>query len=317
MNDNYCSQMVNTGQQNCPYIKRINLLNQNSPFNLDNETAYQAWRARKLENYPNKLSDLIVEVNDPRQLTQAEHSAILVRCQAANMAIYASPIKNEDKEIPRELGKQFNLIQLDNNMCADEDAITSLKVAAAEDGERQTYIPYTNRPINWHTDGYYNPLDKQIYGLILHCVHSAKEGGENALLDHEIAYILLRDENPDFINALMQPEVMCIPPNVIEGEEIRPNRCGPVFSLDNANNLHMRYTKRTRSVNWKNDKITQEAVQFLTKILDSDSAYIFRATLQAGQGLISNNVLHDRSKFADDDQQRLLYRARYYQRIAV
>lgn len=291
----------------------------NSPFNLDNETAYQAWRARKLENYPQNLSDLIVEVNDPRQLTSAEHAAILARCQAANMAIYASRLKNEDKDIPRELGKQFNLSQLDNNMCADEDAITSLTVAAAEDGERQTYIPYTNRPIHWHTDGYYNSLDKQIYGLILHCVRSAKQGGENALLDHEIAYILLRDENPDYIHALMQPDVMCIPPNVVEGKEIRPTRCGPVFFLDSGGNLHMRYTKRTRSINWKNDQITSAAVQFLANMLDSsDTSYIFRATLQAGQGLISNNVLHDRSKFTDsDNQQRLLYRARYYQRIIV
>ncbi len=296
---------------------RINLLIHNSPFNLDNETAYQVWRERKLENYPNNISDLIVEVNDPRQLTPAEHAAILARCQAANMAIYASPLKNADKAIPRELGKQFNLTQLDNNMCADDDAITSLTVASVGDGKRQTYIPYTNRPIHWHTDGYYNLLDKQIYGLILHCVHSAKQGGENALLDHEIAYILLRDENPDYIHALMQPDVMCIPPNVTKtGEEIRPTRCGPVFSLYNST-LHMRYTKRTRSIDWKNDQITPAAVQFLANTLDSDSNYIFRATLQAGQGLISNNVLHDRSKFADDDEQRLLYRARYYQRITV
>jgi hypothetical protein len=285
---------------------------------LDNEAAYKAWRAQKLENYPNNISDLIVEVNDPRQLTESEHSAILARCQAANMAIYASPLKTEDKEIPRKLGEQFNLTQLDNNMCADEDAITSLTVAAAEDGKRQTYIPYTDRPIHWHTDGYYNPLDKQIYGLLLHCVRSAKAGGENALMDHEIAYILLRDENPDYIHALMQPDVMCIPPNVIKGEEIRPTRCGPVFSLDSVGNLHMRYTKRIRSINWKNDSITQAAVQFLAKTLDSDSHYIFRATLQAGQGLISNNVLHDRSKFTDSENEpRLLYRARYYQRIAV
>jgi len=292
----------------------MNLQTENSPFNLDNDKAYQAWRARKLENYPSDFSALVVEINDPRRLTRAEHEAILTRCQLANMAIYASPLKNEDKAIPHELGKQFSLTQLDNNMCADEDAITSLTVASG--GTRQTYIPYTNRPIHWHTDGYYNALDKQIYGLLLHCVRSAEKGGENALLDHEIAYILLRDENPDYIHALMQPEVMCIPPNVTNGEEIRPTRCGPVFSLTPGGSLHMRYTKRKRSITWQSDKLTQAAVQFLEKILDSDSAYIFRATLQAGQGLISNNVLHDRSGFTEDNQQRLLYRGRYYQRIA-
>ncbi|MCP5430235.1 MAG: taurine catabolism dioxygenase TauD, partial [Chromatiaceae bacterium] len=37
-----------------------------------------------------------------------------------------------------------------------------------------------------------------------------------------------------------------------------------------------------------------------------------------GWGLISNNVLHDRSGFEDDPdpaRKRLLYRARYYDRI--
>jgi hypothetical protein len=294
-----------------------NLTDNNSPFNLDNDKAYQDWRARKLENYPSDFSQLIVEVNDPRQLTRAEHEAIKARCQVANMAIYASPMKNADKAIPKELAQHFDLTHLDNNMCADEDSITSLTVASS--GERQTYIPYTNRPIHWHTDGYYNPLNQQIYAVLLHCVQPAQTGGENALLDHEIAYIMLRDENPDYIQALMQPNVMCIPPNVAKGAEIRPTRCGFVFSVTTSGFLHMRYTKRTRSITWKEDKITQAAVQCLENLLDSDSPYIFRATLEAGQGLICNNVLHDRSGFSDSTashEQRLLYRARYYDRIA-
>ncbi len=295
-----------------------NLIPNNSPFDLNNDNAYQAWRARKLENYPSDLSQLIVEVNDPRQLTRAEHEAIQARCQVANMAIYVSPLKDEDKAIPKKLGEQFNLTHLDSNMCADDDSITSLTVAPK--GERQTYIPYTNRPIHWHTDGYYNVLDKQIYGLLLHCVRSAQTGGENALLDHEIAYIMLRDENPDYIRALMLPNVMCIPANITTGaEEIRPTRCGTVFSVTPSGYLHMRYTKRTRSITWKLDKMTQAAVRYLENRLDSDSPYIFRGTLQTGHGLICNNVLHDRSGFTDPteaDQQRLLYRARYYDRIA-
>ncbi len=298
---------------------RINILAQqtiDNPFNLDNDNAYQAWKSRKLEHYPSDLSALIVEINDPCNLTRAEHAAILARCCVANMAIYVSPVKGENKAALHELGKQFGLTQLDSNMCADDDSLTSLTVA--ESGTRQTYIPYTNKPIHWHTDGYYNLLDKQIYALLLHCVRSAQKGGENALLDHEIAYIMLRDENPDYIHALMQPDVMCIPPNVTTGEEIRPTRCGPVFSVTPAGKLHMRYTKRTRSITWKTDKTTQSAVQFLQNFLESDSPYILRGALQTGQGLISNNVLHDRSGFTDStepNQQRLLYRGRYFQRI--
>ncbi len=297
----------------------MNTIDDNSPFSLDNDKAYQAWRARKLENYPSDLSALVVEINDPRLLSPAEHDAILARCKRFNMAIYASPLKDEDKAFSHEISKQFALTQLDSNMCADEDSITSLTVAAETDGIRQTYIPYTNKPIKWHTDGYYNALDRQIYALLLHCVRSAKEGGENALLDHEIAYILMRDENPEYIQALMQADAMCIPANVVDGKELRPLRCGPVFSIGPGGSLHMRYTKRTCSITWKEDKATRAAVLFLEKLLDSDSPYIFRGTLQAGQGLVSNNVLHDRSGFTDPTdtkQQRLLYRGRFFQRVA-
>lgn len=288
---------------------------QNNPFNLDDNPAYQEWRTRKLENYPSNLAELIVEVNNPHRLTTAEQARILNCCKIANMVIYASGLTDADKSISHDLGKQFGLTGLDSNMGADDDGITSLTVANA--GDKQEYIPYTNRQIHWHTDGYYNTSDKQIRALLLHCVRNAPDGGENALLDHEIAYILLRDENPEYIHALMQPEVMCIPPNIVAGEELRPISCGPVFSTDSNGNLHMRYTKRTRSIVWKDDAITQAAVKFLENILDSDSKYIFHATLQAGQGLLSNNVLHDRSGFNDSrEQKRLLYRARYYQRIA-
>ena len=38
-------------------------------------------------------------------------------------------------------------------------------------------------------------------------------------------------------------------------------------------------------------------------------------TLAPGQGLICNNVLHDRTGFHDNGPARLLYRGRYYDRI--
>jgi hypothetical protein len=40
--------------------------------------------------------------------------------------------------------------------------------------------------------------------------------------------------------------------------------------------------------------------------------------MQPGMGLLCNNVLHDRSAFTDDAlNPRLLYRARYLDRIAL
>ena len=287
-----------------------------TPFDPDNETGYLAWREQKLHAYPENIEELIVEVKDPGRLTKAEHAAIHARCRKTNMAIYAGPGGSDpDKAIPKALGEQFGLTQLDRNMGADDDGVTALKVVEGE--WRNTYIPYTNRPIHWHTDGYYNTATEQIRGLILHCLSAAARGGENALLDHEIAYIHLRDANPDYIRALMKTDAMTIPANIREGEEIRPARSGPVFSVLADGPLHMRYTARTRSIEWSAEPATQAAVNTLVAFLDSPSAYIYRATLQPGQGLICNNVLHDRSGFDDDDEHtRQLYRLRYYQRIA-
>jgi hypothetical protein len=287
-----------------------------SPFDLDNDAAYHAWLENKMDDYPQSLEDIIVEINDPRKLSTAEHKVIHDLVKKTNMAIYAGNTGDDpDKSIPDGLARQFGLTLPDDNRGAD-DGITALRVA---DGDwRGDYIPYTNKSIHWHTDGYYNTLDHQINALFLHCVSPAWSGGENALLDHEIIYIRLRQQNPDYIRALMDPEVMMIPANVSkEGEVIRPDRYGPVFSIAADGNLHMRYTARTRSIEWKQDRLTREAVALLHDYLHTDSPYIYRGTLQSGQGLISNNVLHDRSGFEEDDEhKRLLYRMRYYQRVA-
>jgi alpha-ketoglutarate-dependent taurine dioxygenase len=155
--------------------------------------------------------------------------------------------------------------------------------------------------------------------VVLHCVSAAAEGGEHVYLDHEIAYLLLRDENPDYLAALMQPDAMTIPANTEAGVEIRPAQTGPVFSVEpRSGSLHMRYTARTRSILWKDDRSTRMAVGFLTELLGGESAFLFHHRLRPGEGIICNNILHKRTAFADDPETgrtRLLYRARYYDRI--
>jgi hypothetical protein len=79
----------------------------------------------------------------------------------------------------------------------------------------------------------------------------------------------------------------------------------------------MRYTARTRSIEWQPDEVTQAALRHLKQILDSDSPYVFRLRLQGGHGLVCNNVLHDRSAFTDaPGEGRLVYRARFFDRVA-
>ncbi|HMA32519.1 MAG TPA: TauD/TfdA family dioxygenase [Casimicrobiaceae bacterium] len=287
-----------------------------SPFDPDNEAGYRRWREAKLARAPADVSALTVEVRDPGALTDAEHRAMLACCRDANMVVYASARFDADKDIPRRLGARFGLLRLDRNWLADDDGVS--QVTVVETAGRGEFIPYTNRPIRWHTDGYYNPPGREIRAMLLHCVSRAGEGGTNRLLDHELAYLMLRDADPAHVHALMLPDAMTIPARLDDDRVARPAQTGPVFSVDPGNGaLHMRYTARTRSIEWKRDPAVQAAVAALERLLAAESPHIQRVTLAPGMGILCNNVLHDRTGFVDDpDRPRLLYRARYQDRIA-
>ena len=285
-----------------------------TPFNQDDTATYLRWREHKLANAITDTNDLIVEIKDPRALTSIEHAALLERCRHSNMAIYATQVDMDEVKV-QKLGAQFGLKHLDANWLAGEDGISEIRVV--DNGTRKHYIPYTDRPIKWHTDGYYNTPERTIRAMLLHCVMSASSGGENQLMDHEIAYLLLRDQDPQYIHALSAKDALTIPERVDEADGVRPAQSGPVFSFDVAGNLHMRYTARTRSIEWKQDATTLAAVAALEKLLASDLPHILKARLEPGMGLLCNNVLHDRAGFVDDvTAPRVLYRARYHERIS-
>jgi alpha-ketoglutarate-dependent taurine dioxygenase len=277
-------------------------------------SAYLRWRERKLAAYPRRADDLVVEVRDPRHLTDAEVGKLRQVCAVANMAVYASPLAGlADKDLVRRVGARLGLERLQANPFADEDGISSLETAPEKSA--RGYIPYSNRRLLWHTDGYYNPPAQRIRAFILHCVRPAAAGGENRVLDHEVAYLLLRDADPEHVRALSAPDAMTIPANTGEGMEPRPAQSGPVFCEDGGA-LHMRYTARTRSIEWRADAATRAAVERLDQILGAASPYVFTLRLAPGQGLVCNNVLHDRSAFTDaPGAGRLVYRARYCDRI--
>ena len=285
-----------------------------NPFRLEDAEAFRVWREEKLAGYPRRAEELVVEVRDPRNLNGAERAAITERLCRANMAVYASPCRDEDKDIARKLGRQFGLERLDPNWLADDDGISS--IAVREGDVRGEFIPYTNRAIGWHTDGYYNPPARRIRAFVLHCVRAAAQGGESLLLDHEMAYLLLRDADPDWVRALMRPGAMTIPGRTDGTEVARAAQSAAVFSVDEDDGaLHMRYTARTVSIGWADDADTAAAVRFISTWFAGDAPFALRLRLEAGMGVICNNVLHARSAFNDaPDRPRLLYRARYYDR---
>jgi hypothetical protein len=137
------------------------------------------------------------------------------------------------------------------------------------------------------------------------------------LLDHEMAYIMMRDHNPDFVRAMMAPRVMTIPAREDEDGLARAAVAGPVFSrLAESGRLHMRYTARTRSIAWSEDATTRAAVAWLRTMLEAETPGRIRARLEPGMGLLCANVLHNRASFEDAaGAPRLLYRARYFDEI--
>lgn len=290
--------------------------------------AYRAWRDAKLKRFPARAEDLIVEVKNPAAPTAAEAQAIRDRVRCANMCLYVGPALDgvdESKDLVRGLGEHFAMTRLDQNPYADEDAITPIHVAAGEarkEQGRKLYIPYTTRPINWHTDGYYNPPARRIRGMILHCVRQAAgQGGENALFDPEMAYLLMREHDEDMVRALCALDAMTIPGNDMDADVSRGDVTGPVFSLNRADGtLYMRYTARKRNIVWADDAATQGAVAFLQSILDGEgpgAPYLFKHRMEPGQGLICNNVLHTRTAFEDGETGagRMMLRARYLDRV--
>ena len=282
---------------------------------------YKQWRNKKLNRVSqlldNEIGSLFVDIPQPDELSPQVKQQILKHCQQNNYCLYKlSNNRADTKNNIHLMAKQLGLVNLDTNLCADTDSLTSITMTTHKG--QHDYIPYSNKKLSWHTDGYYNSPSKQVHSILLHCAQPAKEGGESYLMDHEIAYILLRDENPDYIRALTKKDAMTIPANILNGKVIRPAQTGPVFSLNSNGGIHMRYSARKRNIEWKQNNSTLEAVAFLENILNSDNQFIIKYKFKAGEGIICKNILHRRTSFVDFDdptKKRLLYRGRYFDQV--
>jgi len=286
-----------------------------SPFLLENEGAYQAWRARKLEIRQQLTADRVFQLDHEARLSESQLQQVRQQVGACNFAVFQAEAEIGKPEF-LALNQQFGLHRLDSNPGADTDSVTSLRVVDDAD-ERAQYIPYTNRALNWHTDGYYNPHDRRINAFALYCVNQAARGGGNYLFDHELMYILIRDRAPELLAALMADDLMRIPANIQDNRIIRAEESGPVFSIQPGScGLHMQYTSRPRNIVWKSDKRSEQALNLVREILMGSDAVI-ELRLQNNQGIVCNNILHGRQAFHDQAELpgRLIYRARYYDAI--
>jgi len=273
--------------------------------------AYRRWRDAKLATRPKSADRLSVEINDLSAITGGELDALRGALQRSNLVIYrtAQPPSRSDL-LP--FCARLGLHRIDHNPESDDDGLSAIAVREGPRGGE--FIPYTDRAIGWHTDGYYNPPERRIRAFLLHCMRPAAQGGENRLMDPDLLYIRLRDEDPALIRALMHPQVMTIPAHISNGQMLRPAVSGAIFAVDGTSGrLEMRYTARTRSIEWRDDRATRAAVARITELLADDTDAL-TLRLGPGEGMVCNNVLHARTAFGDAPPGRLLYRARFLDR---
>ena len=291
-------------------------------YRLDKNEVYLQWREQKLSQAPTDAGELLVEVDDIGAPSKAESDKIVELCRNTNMALYSCGNTRNEEALVRAKTEGFNnhfgLHRFETHRSMSADGLVSIEVVNNSGEGRAGFIPYTDKPISWHTDGYYNPTASRIKAMTLHCVRPAPEGGINEMFDPEIAYIRLRDENPEYVNALSHRRTLTIPAFADNDGSTRAQSVGPVFTWDRyTGNLHMRFTDRKKNIEWQNSDILSEALAFLRQVLANDP-HVIRYKMEAGQGIICNNVLHNRTAFSDHSEPgegRLLMRARYLDRI--
>ena len=302
----------------------VDMQNQMQPFNISAQADFNKWADYKLSLYSeDRLNELLepVAISADGRLTDDQRVAIQQKVERYNFALYRVNGDDEfDSGDLNRLGQSLGLRQLDANLCAEEDLISVISdTSATPTGQnaKTRYIPYSNKALNWHTDGYYNPLNQRVMAFILHCKNQAESGGDNILIDPDIVYLLLRQQSADYITALSRGDVMRIPENRQDGVCIRQETASSVFQPSaDFTRLAMRYSQRKRHISWKGDSLTQAALSELNRLLDTESNWRIKVRLRPGEGIISNNVLHCRQEFADGaGAKRVLLRARYYNAI--
>ena len=278
--------------------------------------AVSRWCGARREAYASVGAGQWIEIEDPYRLRKAERDAIASRCARFNLALYRFARAKTDPDALSAFASEMGLERRDLTLGADRRGIASVRVARSPRGPEM--IPFTSRALNWHTDGYYNAPGQSVRAVVMHCAAPAASGGENALLDPDLVYAAMHEQDPAFVGALAHPCAMTIPEHEADGVLVRPARIGPVFRfLDDPPCLHMRYTMRTRSIRWRSTPATARAVAALEAAIASLSAHHVHVRFEAGEGVICNNALHRRAAFVDgEDSHRTVLRIRSFDPVS-
>jgi hypothetical protein len=267
---------------------------------------FKQWALEKEDNIPLNIDDLIVKIHDINHATLAEISNIKDIIKRFNCCIYQSKVALNAQADLMNFAQSIGMETYDTNNI--HNSPISL-IMSLETKNTLNYIPYTNKKLNWHTDGYYD--EKPIFSWLLHCEEPAYYGGENYLLDHELAIreYIIKYDNLDSLSSL---DAFTIPGNAHAN---RGETKGYVCDSDNKyKKFHMNFSMREK--NMKLNEQSKTAIMRMKKIIKEDcKKYCLTYKLSKNEGIISNNILHGRNSFEDGKAMRKLYRIRSYERI--
>ena len=263
------------------------------------------WAEEKEKNIPQNSDGILVNIHDINNVKTSEIAKIKETIYKYNSCIYSSKIALKSNT---NLLKFVELVGMRTYDCNNIDS-NEISTITPLQNNKINYIPYTDKPLNWHTDGYYD--EKSIFSWLLHCVNPATQGGENYLLDHELVlreYLLRNDD----INNLMAEDALTIPESKYTS---RSEISTYIFSFKNKyKRLHMRFSMRKDNIG--TSAKANSAVIKLKEIIENDCAkYSLMYKLQKNEGIITNNILHGRKAFKDDKVKRKLLRIRSYERL--
>ena len=263
------------------------------------------WAEEKERNIPHNIDGIIVNIHDINNVKISEIAKIKETINKCNSCIYSSKIALKSNTNLLKFVESVGMRTYDRNNIESNEISTITPL----ENNKINYIPYTDKSLNWHTDGYYDK--KSIFSWLLHCVHPATHGGENYLLDHELAlreYVLRHDD----INNLMSEDALTIPESK---DTSRSEISTYIFSIKNQyKKLHMRFSMRKDNIG--TSPKAGDAVTKLKQTIENDCAkYSLTYKLQKNEGIITNNILHGRKAFKDDKVKRKLLRIRSYERL--
>ena len=266
---------------------------------------FLTWAEEKERNIPHNIDGIIVNIHDINNVKISEIAKIKETINKCNSCIYSSKTALKSNTNLLKFVESVGMRTYDRNNIESNEISTITPL----ENNKINYIPYTDKSLNWHTDGYYDK--KSIFSWLLHCVHPATHGGENYLLDHELAlreYVLRYDD----INNLMSEDALTIPESK---DTSRSEISTYIFSIKNQyKKLHMRFSMRKDNIG--TSPKAGDAVTKLKQTIENDCAkYSLTYKLQKNEGIITNNILHGRKAFKDDKVKRKLLRIRSYERL--